>query len=780
LSLAVAAGAAEPASPPAFGPLALRGIISGKNGRLALLEAPSGSYRASLGQRFVDGEVSEVEASSIALCELAMAPGYTPVDGARQPWAGPWIMKSLPPSRFGDDRSVTPQGGRARPLVTFVAKERPLPEALRELALLGGRRLELVAPISGQATVAAQQAPWSLVVRQLVLANQLDWIDDGHALRVAPSQKLSAKGREPATKGYLGHPISLDLVDEDMSYVLRLFGDISGSWVVAPPSLGPLRGIHVVETPWDQVLEVVLESVGLKAQLQDNVLLVLPANEMAALSSCEPFDAKTCPELATAPVVSLDLVDARADAALGVFADFAGIRLQFAAGAAERRVTLRLTGVPWFRAMQYVARRASLEVVPSGDVVRVLPGAAPGARPRTTKEADAREAAFETARRAFVSDAGAARRANASAESLEAASILDAAVARPLLAAALTARERQFGPTSPLLASLASRHARLARADGDRETARRLLERAIALREGEPPAPALADDLRELISLLGEAHEYEATVPLVEKRLATLDALPHDLAFDGMEGTQLQADGNLSGALAAYRFQDRRLRALRKEDGAAWETWLGTLGDFASIVKSREGPDAARAVLRQAAAEVLGRFGPANTLSLWARAKEAELVVTHQLGPDGVTLRNEVVAALRANSDADLGERAAQRLSLMADALAADKAAQGLCLSRAVALFERAARTRATARTCRRFPGLRTRPPTKRRAAGCVRSCCGCASRPARLRTRSCPRCSRSPMISIRPRTPSAVSACASARSQRRRSPSGGGSSPTP
>ena len=91
--------------------------------------------------------------------------------------------------------------------------------------------------------------------------------DDGPAVRAEPGA---------------GPRVSLDFRDADLRDVLRILSEVSGLDFVLQPGVAGRVSLRLSEIPWEQALELVLRSQRLGHALEDGVLRVGPADELAA------------------------------------------------------------------------------------------------------------------------------------------------------------------------------------------------------------------------------------------------------------------------------------------------------------------------------------------------------------------------------------------------------------------------------------------------------------------------------------------------------------------
>ena len=92
---------------------------------------------------------------------------------------------------------------------------------------------------------------------------------------------------EAAKKGsskvaYTGDKLSLNFQDIEVRAVLQILADFKGLNLVASDAVSGNVTLTLKSVPWDQALDIVLQSKGLGQRLDNNVLIVAPAEELAA------------------------------------------------------------------------------------------------------------------------------------------------------------------------------------------------------------------------------------------------------------------------------------------------------------------------------------------------------------------------------------------------------------------------------------------------------------------------------------------------------------------
>ncbi|CAM3539354.1 type IV pilus secretin PilQ [Parendozoicomonas haliclonae] len=94
------------------------------------------------------------------------------------------------------------------------------------------------------------------------------------------SQQIEQKARKQLV--YSGDKLSLNFQDIEVRDVLQILADFKDLNLVASDTVGGSVTLRLKSVPWDQALDIVLKSKGLGKRLENNVLVVAPAAELAA------------------------------------------------------------------------------------------------------------------------------------------------------------------------------------------------------------------------------------------------------------------------------------------------------------------------------------------------------------------------------------------------------------------------------------------------------------------------------------------------------------------
>ncbi len=100
----------------------------------------------------------------------------------------------------------------------------------------------------------------------------------------ADQSPLGLPGQE---KKYSGTPITLNFQDVPVRSILQLIADVSELNIVAADTVQGNVTLRLVNVPWDQALDIVLQSKSLDQRRQGNVVWVAPQNEIAAFEQAK-------------------------------------------------------------------------------------------------------------------------------------------------------------------------------------------------------------------------------------------------------------------------------------------------------------------------------------------------------------------------------------------------------------------------------------------------------------------------------------------------------------
>ncbi|MGD9599628.1 MAG: type IV pilus secretin PilQ [Steroidobacteraceae bacterium] len=120
--------------------------------------------------------------------------------------------------------------------------------------------------------------------------------DDQYVVELTPARKAAAEA--DAKPVYTGERLTLNFQDIETRAVLQLLADASGQNIVVSDSVTGNVTLRLQNVPWDQALDIVLRTKGLDKRRQDNVIIVAPADELAAREKADLAAKKDIQELA--------------------------------------------------------------------------------------------------------------------------------------------------------------------------------------------------------------------------------------------------------------------------------------------------------------------------------------------------------------------------------------------------------------------------------------------------------------------------------------------------
>ncbi|MFI8647952.1 type IV pilus secretin PilQ [Pseudomonas iridis] len=122
--------------------------------------------------------------------------------------------------------------------------------------------------------------------------------DNKLTVSIRPMTFDDLQKRNADRQAYVGEKLSLNFQDIDVRSVLQLIADFTNLNLVASDTVQGGITLRLQNVPWDQALDLVLKTKGLDKRKIGNVLLVAPADEIAARERQELESQKQIAELA--------------------------------------------------------------------------------------------------------------------------------------------------------------------------------------------------------------------------------------------------------------------------------------------------------------------------------------------------------------------------------------------------------------------------------------------------------------------------------------------------
>ena len=122
--------------------------------------------------------------------------------------------------------------------------------------------------------------------------------EDKLTISIKPLSQGEVEKKKAERFAYSGEKLSLNFQDIDVRSVLQLIADFTDLNLVASDTVQGNITLRLQNVPWDQALDLVLKTKGLDKRKVGNVLLVAPADEIAARERQELESQKQIAELA--------------------------------------------------------------------------------------------------------------------------------------------------------------------------------------------------------------------------------------------------------------------------------------------------------------------------------------------------------------------------------------------------------------------------------------------------------------------------------------------------
>ena len=122
--------------------------------------------------------------------------------------------------------------------------------------------------------------------------------DNKLTISVKPLSQSDVEQQKKENFAYNGEKLSLNFQDIDVRSVLQLIADFTDLNLVASDTVSGNITLRLQNVPWDQALDLVLKTKGLDKRKVGNVLMVAPADEIAARERQELEAQKQVAELA--------------------------------------------------------------------------------------------------------------------------------------------------------------------------------------------------------------------------------------------------------------------------------------------------------------------------------------------------------------------------------------------------------------------------------------------------------------------------------------------------
>jgi type IV pilus assembly protein PilQ len=105
--------------------------------------------------------------------------------------------------------------------------------------------------------------------------------DTQFILEVKPVKEDPNKLVQGTTPGYSGEKLSLNFQNVEVRAVLQVIADFTGLNIITSDTVGGSLTLRLKDVPWDQALDIILQSKGLSKRKNGNVVLIAPSDELA-------------------------------------------------------------------------------------------------------------------------------------------------------------------------------------------------------------------------------------------------------------------------------------------------------------------------------------------------------------------------------------------------------------------------------------------------------------------------------------------------------------------
>ncbi len=145
--------------------------------------------------------------------------------------------------------------------------------------------------------------------------------DEVFTLEVKPLTASELESSLDAAFRYRGEKLSLNFQDIEIRSVLQLIADFTDLNLVASDTVSGRITLRLKNVPWDQALDIIMKTKGLDKRQAGNVLMVAPAEELAAREKLELESRQQISELAP---LRTEFIEVRYASASEIFSLFEG------------------------------------------------------------------------------------------------------------------------------------------------------------------------------------------------------------------------------------------------------------------------------------------------------------------------------------------------------------------------------------------------------------------------------------------------------------------------
>jgi type IV pilus assembly protein PilQ len=277
--------------------LSVTAVEAGDRTRVILNLSTSSDYRSH-----VDGNnLILTVGTGVGHAEPVVAPPPAPTVAEAPPARPAGVRSARPPEITDIDfrRGADGQGRLlvelSRPGVTVDVREQAgrvelvFPRVLMEDPLV--RRLnvtDFATPVVSIDTVRERDDRVRMVVNTTGEYDVLSYqTDRTYVLEVAPLSEAEREALRVEREEFVGERLSLNFQDIEVRSVLQLLADFTDLNIVVSDSVTGNITLRLNNVPWDQALDIILNTRGLDKRVTGNVMYVAPSEEIAARERLE-------------------------------------------------------------------------------------------------------------------------------------------------------------------------------------------------------------------------------------------------------------------------------------------------------------------------------------------------------------------------------------------------------------------------------------------------------------------------------------------------------------
>jgi type IV pilus assembly protein PilQ len=145
--------------------------------------------------------------------------------------------------------------------------------------------------------------------------------DNRFILEIKPVTADANKGLLGGKPGYTGEKLSLNFQNVEVRAVLQVIADFTGLNVITSDTVGGNLTLRLKDVPWDQALDVILQSKGLAMRKNGNVIWIAPRDELATKEKLDLESQMQISDLEPTHTESFQLNYQKADTVKGMLSD---------------------------------------------------------------------------------------------------------------------------------------------------------------------------------------------------------------------------------------------------------------------------------------------------------------------------------------------------------------------------------------------------------------------------------------------------------------------------